>query len=168
MPDANPLPKFVTLGVYGLSEGAFFNALQRAGVDSFCDIRYRRGVRGAEYAFVNSARLQKRLAELGIRYLHFRELAPSPTLRERQSETDKGQGITKRKRSALGEVFVSGYRDQCLSHFDSRKFIDRLGHDAKVVALFCVEREPAACHRSLLAEKLRQDLGAEIVHLLPD
>jgi hypothetical protein len=31
-----------------------------------------------------------------------------------------------------------------------------------------VEAQPAACHRSLLAEKLHHDLGAEIVHLLPD
>ena len=48
--------KFVTLGVYGFTPSAFFEALQRAGVDTFCDIRWRRGVRGREYAFANSAR----------------------------------------------------------------------------------------------------------------
>ncbi len=168
MSEEAPLPKFATLGAYGFSESAFFTALQRAGVDTFCDIRYRRGVRGAEYAFVNSVRLQKRLTELDIRYLHFRDLAPSPSLRARQSEVDKAEGTTKRKRSTLGDAFVSGYHSECLTHFDSRKFVGQLGDGAKVVALFCVEREPAACHRSLLAEKLRQDLGAEIVHLLPD
>ena len=161
-------PKFVTIGVYGFSEGAFFEALQRTGIDTFCDIRYRRGVRGAEYAFVNSVRLQQRLTELGIRYLHFRELAPSPALRRRQAEADRAEGATKRKRSALGEAFIFGYRDECLTHFDSQKFVEQLGGKAKVVALFCVEREPAACHRSLLAEKLRQDLELEIVDLLPD
>jgi hypothetical protein len=31
-----------------------------------------------------------------------------------------------------------------------------------------VERDPAACHRSLLAERLAADLGAEIVHLRPE
>jgi uncharacterized protein (DUF488 family) len=161
-------PKFVTIGVYGFSEGAFFKTLQQAGVDTFCDIRYRRGVRGAEYAFVNSVRLQRRLAELGIHYLHFRQFAPSPALRQRQTEADKAQRTTKRKRSALAEVFIAGYREECLANFDSRKFAEQLEGKAKVVALFCVEREPGACHRSLLAEKLRQDLGAEIVHLLPD
>jgi hypothetical protein len=35
--------KFVTLGVYGFTAEAFFQALQRAGVDTFCDIRWRRG-----------------------------------------------------------------------------------------------------------------------------
>ena len=162
--------KFITIGVYDFSEAAFFNALQEARVDTFCDIRWRRGVRGAEYAFANRARLQKRLAELGIRYLHFRGLAPTPALRQRQAEADKARGTTKRKRSALGEVFIAGYREERLSAFDSRKFVEQLGTEARTVALFCVEREPAACHRSLLAERLQQDLGAqcEVIHLTPN
>ena len=90
--------KFITIGVYGFSEAAFFNALRQAGVDTLCDIRWRRGVRGAEYAFANRARLQKRLAELGIRYLHIRELAATPALRQRQAEADEAEGTTKRKR----------------------------------------------------------------------
>ena len=160
--------KFVTLGVYGFSADAFFAALQRAGVDTFCDIRWRRGVRGREYAFANGGRLQKRLAELGLRYLHFRELAPTPALRQRQWAADKAEGTTKRKRAALGEVFVTGYREERLAGFDSRKFVEQLGPGARVVALFCVEREPAACHRSLLAAQLQQDLGIEVAHLRPD
>ena len=69
--------KIVTIGVFGFSEEAFFHALQTAQVDTFCDIRQRRGVRGATYAFCNSKRLQTRLAELGIRYLHRKDLAPT-------------------------------------------------------------------------------------------
>jgi uncharacterized protein (DUF488 family) len=161
--------KFITIGVYGFSEAAFFGALQQAGVDTFCDIRWRRGVRGADYAFANRGRLQKRLAELGIRYLHFRDLAPPPALRQRQIEADKAEGTTKRKRSALSEGFIAAYRQEQLSAFDSHDFIERLGTEARTVALFCVEREPAACHRSLLAERLQQDLGAqcEVIHLTP-
>lgn len=48
----------VTIGVYGYTPETFFAALQEAGVDLLCDIRQRRGVRGAEYAFANSQRLQ--------------------------------------------------------------------------------------------------------------
>ena len=58
--------KLITIGVYGFDEESFFQALLAAGVDVFCDIRQRRGVRGATYAFANSQRLQRRLAELGI------------------------------------------------------------------------------------------------------
>ena len=159
--------KLVTIGVYGFSELAFFSALQQAGVDTFCDIRWRRGVRGAEYAFANSARLQRRLATMGIRYRHFRQLAPSPALRRRQYESDQAAGTTKRQRAVLGESFVAGYRAEYLRLFDSRQFVGQLDADANTVALFCVEREPAACHRSLVAERLQQDLGGQVIHLLP-
>jgi len=160
--------KLVTIGVYGFRADAFFAALQRAGVDTFCDIRWRRGVRGREYAFANSRRLQQRLAEMGVRYVHLRELAPAPALRQRQVAADKAQGITKRKRAVLGDAFITAYQEKHLAAFDSRRFIEQLGAGARIVALFCVEREPAACHRSLLAERLQQDLGVEVVHLKPE
>ena len=159
--------KLVTIGVYGSDEAAFFGALQRAGVDTFCDIRWRRGMRGREYAFVNSARLQKRLAELGIRYLHLRELAPRPELRAAQDKADKEQGTAKRKRTVLGDLFVDGYRRERLDDFDSRKFLQQFAPESRVVALFCVEREPAACHRSLLAERLQKDLAIHVEHIIP-
>jgi uncharacterized protein (DUF488 family) len=161
--------RIVTIGVYGFSEEAFFEKVGAAGVDTFCDIRWRRGVRGREYAFANSGRLQSRLAELGIRYLHFRALAPAPELRKRQIAADKAAGIKKRKRATLGEAFIAGYHE-AMSAFDSRKFIESLGGETKIAALFCVERNPAACHRSLLVERLQQDLGAkiEVAHLTPD
>jgi uncharacterized protein (DUF488 family) len=161
--------QIITIGVYGFSEEGFFQKLQQAGVTTFCDIRWRRGVRGREYAFANSGRLQKRLAELNIRYLHFRELAPSPELRKRQTAVDKAAGIEKRKRAALGEAFIAGYRE-AMAGFNSRMFIESLGVETKIAALFCVERNPAACHRSLLVERLQQDLGTEIeaTHLMPD
>ncbi len=157
--------RFVTIGVYGFGETAFFSALQQAGVDTFCDVRWRRGVRGAEYAYANRGRLQKRLAELGIRYLHFRELAPTPDLRRQQAEADQAAGTAKRKRSTLGAVFIARYCQEQLSVFDSRRFVEQLGPAARTVALFCVEREPGACHRSLVAERLARDLGVEITHL---
>ena len=36
-----------------------------------------------------------------------------------------------------------------------------------MVALFCVERHPAACHRWLVAGKLQQELGLKIVNIVP-
>ena len=159
--------RLVTIGVYGSDEAAFFEALKEAGVDTFCDIRWRRGMRGREYAFANSARLQKRLSELGIRYLHLREVAPKPELRKAQEKADKAEGTSKRKRTALGDIFVHRYHQECLKEVDSLMFVEQFGPEAKVVALFCVEREPAACHRSLLAERLERDLGFKVEHIIP-
>jgi hypothetical protein len=160
------LLKIVTIGAYGFTETSFFSALELAQVDTFCDLRFRRGVRGPEYAFVNSKRLQRGLAEAGKRYLHFRQLAPSPSLRRCQASADKAQRIGKRQRGQLSPEFVSGYQHECLDNFDSGSFVAQLGQ-SKVAALFCVEREPAACHRLLVAERLTADLKVELAHLVP-
>src|SRR5438128_11097069 len=106
------IPKFVTIGVYGFSEERFFGALRDAGVDTFCDIRMRRGLRGSLYAFANSARLQERLREMGIRYSHFKELAPTEQIRERQKQEDKKLRIAKRARTGLGDAFTQAYRQE--------------------------------------------------------
>ncbi len=45
--------KFYTIGVYGSTGNEFFQKLIDNNIDTFCDIRQRRGVRGAKYAFVN-------------------------------------------------------------------------------------------------------------------
>ena len=160
-------PDFVTIGVYGFEEEEFFKALADAGVDLFCDIRQRRGVRGSTYAFANSQRLQSRLDELGIAYVHRKDLAPSREIRALQNAADKERKTAKRKRSALSEAFVEAYRRDYLDHFDSGEFVSELGSEASVVALFCVERDPAACHRSLLAERLESELGIQVVHIVP-
>jgi uncharacterized protein (DUF488 family) len=160
-------PEFVTIGVYGFDEASFFQALQDARVDTFCDIRRRRGVRGSGYAFANSQRLQARLAELGIRYLHRPDLAPSLAVRQVQDAVDKAGKTAKRQRASLDPGFIDAYRREVLDGFDSRRFVEELG-EAHVVALFCVERHPAACHRSLLAERLATDLRVSVKHVLSE
>ena len=159
--------EFVTIGVYGWDAERFFAALRATEVDTFCDIRARRGVRGAEYAFANSARLQDRLAEMGVRYLHRRDLAPSQEVRSQQVAADRAARTAKRQRATLSPAFAEAYMRERLHDFDSTAFVADLGEQARIVALFCVEREPAACHRSLLADRLAQDLGVLIRHLVP-
>ena len=159
--------KIVTIGVYGFDEEGFFQALQDAGVDTFCDVRWRRGLRGAQYAFANSQRLQDRLAERGIRYLHRRDLAPPPAIRQQQAAADKANKIPRRQRAKLGDAFTTAYRHEVLDSFDPRSLLADLPPGARVVALFCVEGQPAACHRSLLARKLQDELNLEVEHILP-
>lgn len=159
-------PVIVTIGVYGFDATTFFAALQAAQVDLFCDIRRRRGVRGAAYAFANSKRLQHTLADLGIRYIHRPDLAPDAAVRNQQAAVDAAAHVAKRARTQLSTEFVAGYNRTCLADFDSAAFIAGLGNP-HVIALFCVEREPAACHRSLLAARLHADLGLAISHVIP-
>jgi uncharacterized protein (DUF488 family) len=160
--------KVVTIGVIGYDAERFFRALQDGGVDTLIDIRRRRAVRGREYAFANSQRLQARLAELGIRYLHRLDLAPTPVLRETQHAADHAAGVARRKRTELSPAFIAAFERDVLGHFDMQSFEDALPADAQTVALLCVEREPAACHRSLVADRLSADLGVPITHLTPE
>ena len=159
--------EFVTMGVYGWDEAGFFGALQRAGVDLLVDIRRRRGVRGHEYAFANAGHLQARLAELGIAYLHRIDLAPSDALRQQQGAADAAGRVARRQRAELSPEFKAGYQREVMAGFDSRRFVAELPPDARGVALLCVEREPAACHRGLLAARLEQDLALHVRHLVP-
>jgi uncharacterized protein (DUF488 family) len=159
--------KILTIGVYGYSEETFFKTLQRERVDTFCDIRRRRGVRGAKYAFANSKRLQARLLEIGIQYHHILELAPTAEIRKKQMAADKTAKVAKRKRTELDDSFIDAYTEDILRPFDTEHFLQALGEDARVIALFCVEKEPKACHRSLVAKKLHEELGLEVEHIIP-
>jgi uncharacterized protein (DUF488 family) len=159
--------QIVTIGVYGFTSETFFPALLQARVDVFCDVRWRRGVRGALYAFANSERLQATLQEVGIRYLYRRDLAPDPVIRAIQEEGDKARGIPKRSRERLDPSFVEAYERCCLAHFDAHAFVAQLEQEAQVVALFCVEREPEACHRSLIAHYLAKKVEVQISHINP-
>ena len=160
-------PKIATIGIYGFDEDSFFEALRKAKVDTFCDIRSRRAVRGSTYAFANSLRLQARLAELGIRYLYRKDLAPTKAVRDRQAEADKVTKTAKRKRAALGEAFITAYHTECLAAFDPHSLLDDLEEDTQVVVLFCVEKDPEACHRSLVADKLAKELKMEVENIVP-
>jgi uncharacterized protein (DUF488 family) len=66
--------RVATIGVHGATLEAFLRALREADVRLVLDVRQRRGVRGAEYAWANAARLQEALAAAGIEYRHRREL----------------------------------------------------------------------------------------------
>jgi uncharacterized protein (DUF488 family) len=156
--------RLLTIGVYGKSAEAFFGALHDTSVDTFCDIRQRRGVRGSQYSFVNSTRLQAELANRGIAYLYVPELAPSRKIRDLQHEADAASAETKRTREELGETFKRHYIKEVLDRFDAERFRDSLG-SARRVAFFCVEGKPSACHRSLVAARLGGEWNLSVEHL---
>lgn len=159
--------KIMTIGVYGFTEEEFFKRLVNLRVEIFCDIRARRVLRGPKYAFANSNRLQKRLADLKIQYIHLKELAPSETVRQKQKDADKSTGTAKRDRTELDLAFIKSYEQENLSVFDAKKFIAEIDGNSKTMVLFCVEQSPGACHRSLVAERIREQTGMEIKNIIP-
>lgn len=159
--------KIVTIGVYGYTAETFFAALQTVRADVVVDIRWRRGVRGAEYAFANSRRLQAQLAALGIGYLHRRDLAPPPDVRATQAAADTAAGIARRKREQLSPAFVQAFEREVLRSFDPASLQQMLSADVKTIVLLCVERSPTACHRALVAAALAERWGIDVEHCVP-
>lgn len=155
-----------TIGVYHSTEEQFFGKIADNGIDTFIDIRQRRGLRGREYSFANSTYLQRRLREMGVRYIHIKELAPTTEIRMRQKADDMRLGERKRDRNQLGEAFKRGYEELILSRFDFDTFISQLGAaGAERIVLMCVEERASACHRSLVAAELRRRYNMRIINL---
>ena len=147
------LPEVVTVGVYGSSLETFLDALARERVSAVFDIRQRRGVRGPEYAWANAQRLQRALATAGIAYEHRKELAPTTELRHLQYAADDRQGIGKRARRSLDPEYRRRYVHEILDRVDLADVVAAMPVNG-ATALLCVEAEPAACHRSIVAARL--------------
>ena len=86
-------------------------------------------------------------------------------MREAQYEADAARGEGKRSRTVLSPAYVERYTEEVLDPADLEPLVRFLGR--ATAALICVERDAAACHRSLIAARLARDHGLRIVNLRP-
>lgn len=156
----------VTIGVYGFDGESFLQRLRQADVRLLLDVRQRRGVRGPEYAWANSLRLQAALAEAGIGYEHRPELTPTTELRRVQYAEDDRQGVGKRTRRVLAAEYARRYTTEILDHADLTTIVAALPSGG-ATALLCVESDPEACHRSLIARRMTEEHHVTVEHLRP-
>ncbi len=155
-----------TIGVYGFDLDSFLAALDEGEVGTVVDVRQRRGVRGAQYAWANARRLQAALGEAGFGYRHMKELAPTTELRQLQYREDARLGEGKRSRTKLAPRYAHDYTEEILDHANLAPLAALAAETLS--ALLCVERDHEACHRSLIAARLEQDWGFAAKHLKPD
>ena len=153
-----------TVGVYDSSLDDFLVKLKRHNVALLVDVRQRRGVRGREYAWANSLRLQASLKQSGIEYRHLPELAPTTELRQLQYREDDRLKVGKRSRIQLSDEYRRRYVNEVLDRVDLGSVLESLPDNA-TSALMCVERDAAACHRSLIAARLHARFGVPILNL---
>ena len=158
--------KIATIGIYGWTLESFLAALRAANVQVVLDVRQRRGVRGPEYAWANSLRIQAALDNAGIDYRHHKELAPTTELRHVQYGADARQGVGKRSRMELAPEYRERYLREVLDRVDLGELVHELQAQG-TAALMCVERDPEACHRSLIAEGLEAEYGVSVAHVRP-
>jgi uncharacterized protein (DUF488 family) len=160
------MPGLATIGVYEFDARTFVAALDAASVTKVMDIRQRRGVRGSQYAWANSQRLQALLADAGIGYEYHPELAPDTELRQLQYRDDDRQGVGKRSRVRLAPEYIREYTEEILDLVPLEPFVRRLPVHG-IGALMCVEATAQACHRSLVAARLAERFGFEVIHVGP-
>jgi uncharacterized protein (DUF488 family) len=160
------MPQLATIGVYCFTADTFIQTLHEAEVTLLVDVRQRRGVRGPHFTWANARRLEALLAGAGIGYSHHRELAPTTALRQLQYREDDRVGVGKRSRELLAPGYVSGYINQILDPAPLGPLLAEVPRRG-VMALFCVECSAAACHRSLIAQRLAERHGFTVTHLVP-
>lgn len=106
------------------------------------------------------------MGEINIKYGHFIGLAPTKDIREFQKKTDRQKGESKSERLSLSQIFKGEFENRILNKFNFDEFIKKLNEmGAGRVVLFCVEEKAAACHRSLVAEKIYSKMNYSIRHL---
>jgi uncharacterized protein (DUF488 family) len=130
------------------------------------DVRQRRGVRGREYAWANAVRLQAALESAAVAYRHLMPLAPTTELRQVQYAEDARLGVGKRSRKVLAEEYAERYTREVLDRVDLEPLVASLPSDG-ASALLCVEADPEACHRSIIASRMATLYGVEIAHIRP-
>ncbi|AWK05660.1 hypothetical protein HYN56_16000 [Flavobacterium crocinum] len=158
--------KIYTIGVYNSTEDIFFKKLIENKIDTFIDVRQRRGVRGSKYSFVNSNKLQEKLSLLKIKYIHQLDLAPTNEIRNLQKKADLKKNELKQSREELDSSFKNAYKSTVLNKFDFQHFINNLQEqNSSKIVLFCVEENSSACHRSLITEKIKNEFNLIINHL---
>lgn len=158
--------RILTIGAYGFNREGFFTALKEADADLFLDVRQRRGLRGSQYAYANATALTAELEARGIEYRYERGLAPDNDIRRVQHEADAAAGTTKARRTELAPLFVKAYTTARLDQFDWSALIAKL-NSYRAPVIFCVERQPESCHRSLVAAELARLMNRDVVNLTP-
>ena len=140
--------RIFTIGYEATTMGDFLAALASAGVERLIDVRALPLSRRPGFS---KSPLRSALAEAGIDYVHLRALGTPAAGRE---AARKGRHAELRRIYAgqleLPEAIAQGA--QMLG----------LARD-KPSALLCYERDPAACHRSLLLAAVAP--GAEVIDL---
>lgn len=140
------MPTLWTIGYERLSPEALVAELEAAGVARVLDVRERAQSRRPG---MSKMKLGDRLAAAGIAYEHRRSLGTPPEIR------------TFYRRSAVREA-ARRFRDHAES--TAGEELDALAAEltagTPATALLCLEAEPSACHRRVLADLLRDRIPA--------
>lgn len=153
-PATNRESQLFTIGYEGISAEEYFNKLIINDVRALVDVR--RNAASMKYGF-HKSQLINVCRSLGLNYYHIPELG---------IENDKRKSL---KTQADYDELFKNYKDNMLSaSVEAQKDVVNIFQRYERIALTCFELHPCQCHRSHLAEHLREthaDKIAKIIHL---
>ena len=138
--------RIFTIGYEGTTVGEFLSALQSAGVERVIDVR---AVPNSRRPGFSKTPLRNALAEAGIDYVHLRALG---------TPADGRAAARAGRKDELKRIYA-GQLELPEAIAETGKMLD-LSRE-KPSALLCYERDPAACHRTLLLETVALDAEVE-------
>lgn len=138
--------RIFTIGYEGATVGEFLSALQSAGVERVIDVR---AVPNSRRPGFSKTPLRNALAEAGIDYVHLRALG---------TPADGRAAARAGRKDELKRIYA-GQLELPEAIAETGKMLD-LSRE-KPSALLCYERDPAACHRTLLLETVAPDAEVE-------
>ena len=144
------MTELLTIGYEGSTPEAFDAALAAAGVELVVDVRAIAASRRRGFAKVA---LSSRLSDVGIRYIHLREL-----------------GDPKPGRDAARAGRWAEFRSIFSAHLATPEAVGGLARLSDLAVrhrtvLLCYEADAAQCHRAIVAEKVARGCELVVAHL---
>ena len=139
--------KLATIGYETATQAAVIDALKAAGVKTLIDVR---AVAASRRAGFSKTLLANSLAEAGIEYLHLRQLGTPATGRE----------AARAGRIAEMHRIFEDHMEEPAAQMELAR-AGEIAADRKT-ALLCYEDSHDACHRSILADMLKDSHGFDI------
>ncbi|MCC6470522.1 MAG: DUF488 domain-containing protein [Alphaproteobacteria bacterium] len=141
-----------TIGYQGAGLAAFIACLEANGVATLADIRFSPFSRRPEF---RQGALRRAIEDAGISYIHLKTLGNPPA-----SRMAAEAGDTDRCRT-LFQAHLDG--DAARTGLETVRSLAEIGP----VCLMCLERDPADCHRLMVAERLAGSGAFAVAHLHP-
>ena len=139
-----------TIGYEGATLSDFIDTLKHADVQILVDIRERAQSRKKGFS---KSTLSAALTEVGITYLHFRELG----------DPKEGRDAA---RSGNWPLFLAVF-GEVLETAAAQKALDEITELAskQTICLLCYERDVRYCHRKIVSDRIAERLKTKARHL---
>jgi uncharacterized protein (DUF488 family) len=144
-------PVLYTIGYEKRTQEEFYTILRRAGIDVLIDVR---DVAWSHKPGFSKGSLAETSMTAGMEYVHAQFAGNPKKLRGKETETEALLGLYERHLDGHPEI-LKQFADLVRGYDDAEKR----------VCIMCFERDPADCHRGVLAARWKRRRRGRVEHL---